>query len=111
MGRIVIALALILGAGCGDAKEPVDAGVPVDDAGHEVDGGASTGPYDCDESNVLCDAIPPICSPGEVAEVSGACWTWRCVPVAECFCSSPAMCPDPGTYTCHNSAMRCGPYL
>lgn len=117
MGRVGLVLLLVLIAGCDDPAPPVDAGsTPPDagvvkDAGAVDDAGLPLPPYDCDESAVFCDAIPPVCPPGEVGEVGVGCWTWRCVPITDCYCTGPAMCPDPGSYTCHGFAMRCGPYL
>ena len=31
-------------------------------------------PYDCDESQVACNRIPPACPPGQAASVVGLCW-------------------------------------
>ncbi|MCK6576053.1 hypothetical protein L6V77_33790, partial [Myxococcota bacterium] len=31
-------------------------------------------PYDCDESQVACNRIPPACPPGQAASVIGLCW-------------------------------------
>lgn len=67
----------------------------------------------CDRRDVSCRAAEPICAEGEVAEVTpdGTCWTFRCVPIGACLCSSAEECPDRDHYTCHLSASRCGPYL
>jgi len=40
----------------------------------------------CDPLGVVCEALPPACPPGEVAEVDavGQCWTFACVPADSC---------------------------
>ena len=65
----------------------------------------------CDRSAVTCRAAEPVCPEGEVAEVEGTCWSFRCVPIDSCRCSGPDDCPMRDSYTCHMFRMRCGPYL
>jgi hypothetical protein len=48
----------------------------------------------CDGSQVLCDAEPPLCPPGTAPEVSPVCWTGDCVPVEYCDAVSNCLeCP------------------
>ena len=116
-------------AGATDASTRADAG-PGDDGGTGTDAAISIdaapgtdavtgtdagrtppGSINCDERSVACDAPPPSCPTGEVAEVGGGCWTSRCVPIDTCYCTGPDMCPNRSIYTCHMFRMRCGPYL
>jgi hypothetical protein len=64
----------------------------------------------CDARCVLCRAATPECDEGSVPSVRDTCWG-PCVPIDWCVCSGPEFCPNEETYTCHNSAGRCGPYL
>lgn len=58
-------------------------------------GVCQTARLSCDGNKVLCDALPPPCPPGEVAETSPACWTGKCVPAALCdVVPECALCPD-----------------
>ncbi|HEY8379218.1 MAG TPA: hypothetical protein VIK91_22145 [Nannocystis sp.] len=38
----------------------------------------------CNPAQVLCDALPPNCPPGQLPSVSGACWSGQCAPVEAC---------------------------
>lgn len=73
--------------------------------------GTCEGGVDCDRRSVTCRAPEPVCPAGEVAEVEGSCWSFRCVPIDSCRCAGPEQCPMPDMYTCHMFRMRCGPYL
>jgi hypothetical protein len=46
----------------------------------------------------------------QVPRVDGTCYG-ECVPIAECGCVEAEDCPHEESYTCHRSAMRCGPYV
>lgn len=49
----------------------------------------------CDGNKVVCDALPPPCPDGFLAETSPACWTGKCVPAALCDAVPDcALCPD-----------------
>jgi len=64
----------------------------------------------CDLRDAFCPTLPPTCPPGQVPSVSGGCFG-ACVPIGTCACTAADECPMPGTYTCHMSAGRCGPYV
>jgi len=66
---------------------------------------AGTAGFNCDRSTITCRAAEPMCPEGQVAEVMGACWTFRCVPLTECGCTDGAECPMGAT--CDSGAMRC----
>ncbi len=38
----------------------------------------------CDPTKVLCDSLPPECPKGQVAGVTGGCWSGQCVPAISC---------------------------
>ncbi|MBK8941796.1 MAG: hypothetical protein IPM79_30390 [Polyangiaceae bacterium] len=60
--------------------------------------------YDCDETQVICDQIPPMCQPGWTASVEGDCWG-PCVPADECaFVSDCAQCGE-GLYACVHTSI------
>ncbi len=40
--------------------------------------------FNCDSSTVVCLGPTPICQPGYVPLVAGACWQGQCVPAKEC---------------------------
>ena len=73
-------------------------------------GGTSTSPLDCDHRKIVCRRAEPVCPAMQVPRVEGTCYG-ECVPIAECGCTTPEECPHEESYTCHRSAMRCGPYL
>lgn len=53
----------------------------------------------CDATQVTCKAQPPDCPPGQVAETSGDCWTFKCVPAIHCdVVPDCALCP--GDWMC-----------
>lgn len=58
----------------------------------------------CDATQVLCDALPPPCPPGTLAETSPACWTGKCVPAEYCDAVPEcSLCPE-GTLCVTNIA-------
>lgn len=49
----------------------------------------------CDTSMLGCDAVPPVCPPGNFAETSSGCWTGKCVPAVLCdVVPKCALCPE-----------------
>ncbi len=66
---------------------------------------AGSSGFNCDSSTVRCRVPEPTCPDGQVPEVMGSCWTFRCVPLMECACTSGEQCP--GTARCDAAAMRC----
>ncbi len=49
----------------------------------------------CDANKVACDALPPPCPDGFLAETTPVCWTGKCVPAALCdVVPDCALCPD-----------------
>ncbi len=54
--------------------------------------------FECDSTQVYCNALPPLCEGGEVPSVSEGCWG-PCVPAVQC--ASVAQCTDcPGGTAC-----------
>ncbi|MCX4245148.1 hypothetical protein [Paraliomyxa miuraensis] len=51
-----------------------------------LEGSCQLVPFDCTPDRIVCDAIPPRCSPGTLPGVtpSGDCWSGACVPVEAC---------------------------
>jgi hypothetical protein len=64
----------------------------------------------CDRRVLLCKRAEPLCPEGQVVTIVGSCFG-DCVPIDQCACSEAAACPQPEKYTCHMSAMHCGPYV
>jgi len=63
--------------------------------------------FDCDRTKIRCRAVEPTCPAGQVPEVMGSCWSFRCVPLTECGCTDGAQCPFEAT--CDAGSMRCQP--
>ncbi len=62
-------------------------------------GVCTTEKTNCDGSKVACDALPPDCPPGQVAQVEGVCWSGACVDALSCnvvpecsYCPAGTMC-------------------
>jgi hypothetical protein len=85
-------------------------GIPmcVDDVGALPDAGTAVN--DCDPRKITCKSAVPICPEGQAPSVAGSCYG-PCVPVESCGCSEPQACPLPDSYTCHNFARHCGPFV
>jgi hypothetical protein len=64
----------------------------------------------CDRRALTCSRAEPVCPEGQVAAIVGNCFG-DCVAIDQCTCSEADACPDPDKYTCHRSAMHCGPYV
>ncbi len=65
----------------------------------------------CDDSQILCDAIPPQCEEGLVPGVDeqGACWTGACVPAILCnFVPSCQDCAGYDDYFCATDVTQLG---
>ncbi len=65
----------------------------------------------CDDSQILCDAIPPQCEDGFVPSVDeqGACWTGACVPAIYCnFVPSCQDCAGYDDYFCATDVTQLG---
>lgn len=74
------------------------------------DGACAVSGTSCDRRKLTCRRAEPVCPEGEVAEIVGNCFG-ECVRIDQCACSEAAACPMDEKYTCHRSAMRCGPYV
>jgi hypothetical protein len=72
--------------------------------------GATAVPLDCDHRKITCRRAEPECPVMQVPRVDGTCFG-ECVPIMECGCTVAEDCPHEESYTCHRSAMRCGPYV
>jgi hypothetical protein len=96
-----------------------DAGMASDDAGPPsgntcggiagLSCGSSKG-TSCDRRPLTCRRAEPLCPEGQVVEIVGNCFG-DCVRIDACACSEAAACPQPEKYTCHMSAMHCGPFV
>lgn len=64
----------------------------------------------CDRRPLTCRRAEPLCPEGQVVAIVGNCFG-DCVPIEQCACSEADACPQPEKYTCHRSAMHCGPYV
>ncbi len=67
---------------------------------------------DCDQTQIFCDVMPPICPKGYVPTSNGMGCYGPCVPITTCACTSggpPTQCPK--DYVCHAYAQRCGPLI
>jgi hypothetical protein len=98
------------GGGSSEAGEAGDGSSGAAAGGSEAGAGGTGGLVVCDPRLIVCRRAAPVCSEGEVPSVSGTCYG-ACVPIERCECDEPAACPNEATYTCHNSAGRCGPYV
>jgi hypothetical protein len=58
----------------------------------------------------MCKRVAPECPLLEVPRVEGNCYG-ECVPIEACACTEAEECPLPEMFTCHRSAMHCGPYV
>lgn len=74
------------------------------------DGACAVSGISCDRRKLTCRRAEPVCPEGQVAQIVGNCFG-ECVRIEQCACSEAAACPLEEKYTCHRSAMRCGPYL
>jgi len=74
------------------------------------DGACAVTGTSCDRRKLTCRRAEPVCPEGQVAEMVGNCFG-ECVGIEECACSEAAACPQEEKYTCHRSAMHCGPYV
>jgi hypothetical protein len=84
------------------------AGVSVESEG-ECGGSSSAGATKC-VGTVTCHQVPTKCPDLQVHTIENGCYG-PCVSIDECACSGPADCPDENQYTCHMSAMHCGPFV
>lgn len=64
----------------------------------------------CDRRPLTCRRAEPVCPEGQVVAIVGNCFG-DCVAIDQCACSEADACPQPEKYTCHRSAMHCGPYV
>jgi hypothetical protein len=55
---------------------------------------------ECDPSVVACLAMPPMCPPGEVPSISGACWSGHCVKASSCRTVKDCSACDPQQHIC-----------
>ncbi len=74
------------------------------------DGACAVSSISCDRRRLTCRRAEPVCPEGQVAEIVGNCFG-ECVRIDECACNEAAACPQEEKYTCHRSAMHCGPYV
>ena len=63
----------------------------------------------CDPSGVLCGAPTPSCPTGTLPEVQGACWTFKCVPIAACDWVPDCSYCNPATEVCVVEQTEQGP--
>jgi hypothetical protein len=98
----------------GDAgSTPRDAGANTRDAGGSASKDAGTSGSkgtSCDRRTLLCRKAEPVCPAQHVASIVDNCFG-PCVAIDQCACSEADACPQPEQYTCHRSAMHCGPYV
>jgi hypothetical protein len=73
-------------------------------------GACATKGTSCDRRALTCRRAEPVCPAGQVAAIVGNCFG-DCVAIEQCACSEADACPQPEQYTCHRSAMHCGPYV
>jgi hypothetical protein len=64
----------------------------------------------CDHRTLTCRRAEPVCPEGQVAAIVDHCFG-DCVRIEQCACSEADACPEPEKYTCHRSAMHCGPFV
>ena len=65
----------------------------------------------CDDSLILCDALPPDCAPGFVpgVEPNNSCWTGQCVPAILCnFVNECQDCAGYESYFCATDVTQLG---
>ncbi len=56
---------------------------------------ACCAPYDCNDSTITCERLPPVCNDGETATVLGTCWG-PCVESGLCATSPEELCQTSG---------------
>jgi len=77
------------GADTGESDTGIDSGEPTGEEGGSSGGEPEcivTDDCVCDPVEAQCEAVPPPCPPGTVAEVDPTtmCWTFSCVPAESC---------------------------
>jgi hypothetical protein len=65
--------------------------------------------FECDATKVACAAASPVCDPGEVPQVSGACWTGACVPAEQCASVTSCATCATANFACAAFEMPAGP--